>query len=115
MDAHANDRVGRQGGTFHGSLGGGHTGRKAPSGDGISLRAGRDQREPQIRSGAAGGRLHACRTAEDLSLSEREVDSGGRTGPSTAAATGGAGPPVQHANIRGAEYYADGAKTAQEV
>jgi transposase len=24
-------------------------------------------------------------------------------------------PPVQHANIRGAEYYADGAKTAQEV
>ena len=60
----------------------------------------------------------ACTRAvrmKDPSLSECEVDPGIRSGPASRCRNWSRGLAVEHANIRGAEYYGDSAKPAKEV
>ena len=56
--------------------------------------------------------MHPRRANENPSLSEREVDPGIRAGPQPLPQLVAPCPPVEHANIRGADYYGDDAKPA---
>ena len=114
VDADAHHRVGGQGWSLHGAVGGGHPDQQAASGDGLSLGSGGDPAGAQVWCGTAGSgltravRLKLYRFQSVKSMLKSGLDR--QPLPELVPIPF----PVEHENLRGPDYYA-AEETRREV